>query len=157
MCALYVRKEKSVLIEPGLYDGKLVRVEEVKMKFGPSVKFTFEITNASGPVSVSGIASLPLRPGCKLDRWLRAFGVEILEDTDFDLEQLVGRYVKLLIGETEASDGKVYSNVIDIKPGIQPNQVIQQPTQQVNIQPQPTQSVQQSTAPKFDDEIDFDL
>ena len=120
-----VQKEKAQVLEAAWYVGKVVKVEDFKGKFGPSVRFTFELegTEVEG-FTVSGICSLPMKVGNKLDNWVRALGIEVLEENSFDLEQLYGMKAKIKVDKLETKDNKIYNNVIELSHYTVPAQVV---------------------------------
>ena len=103
------------LAAEGSFTARLVKVEEKEGKFGPLVRFTFEVLDdpENEGMQVTGQVSKKLTPDNKTSTWVLVldpdFDLEI--GKVFDFEILVGRVCRILVEESGE-----YHNVVKLRP-----------------------------------------
>ena len=114
--AIVVEIQKERPIEEGEYYAVLRDVQEIQGKYGPVLKFWFDITEPGYETSVSGLCSKIARPRSKLFRWLMALGADLSQATTFDVTTLKGAPAIIVVSSVTSPSGEEYVNVIDVKP-----------------------------------------
>lgn len=100
-----IKENTWVVVPADIYSAKLVKLEELDLEFGPSIKLIFEIVDGDyAGEKVDGIASLPptgISSKSKLYTWILALSGESLEELEnFELDDLIGKHCRLNIVET---------------------------------------------------------
>lgn len=116
-----VRMEASSFrpVDEGEYVVELAAVESRDGKFGPALDFRFRIVDGEfANTEVTGLVSASLQPGNKLDKYLRALGINTLEvGQELDVESLVGSRAHAYVTPTPGKkEGQVFNNVSNIRP-----------------------------------------
>ena len=113
---LKIRMGKRDILPAGVYRG---RVEKVTLnesgEFGPAWIFHFVILSPVTHVGKlrSGLASAELKPGWKLDRWLKAItGASVKEEAEFDSDICINKVVDMLIETNYDKAGAVIGDKI---------------------------------------------
>lgn len=112
-----------VPVEEGLYDATITRYEdsEPHAEYGPGVKVFFQIDETDdagedGGRELSGLASVKFSEKAKLRLWSEAaIGRKIEPDEEFELDQIVGKRVKIKVVHVHKGD-KVYDRIDDVIP-----------------------------------------
>jgi hypothetical protein len=105
----------------GLYVGKVVEISELDTKFGPSLRFEFQLDDDDGSPSasrVSGMASLKaaMSPKAKLRLWSEALlGRKLRPDEEINDQTLLGKkaYITLTTVDVE---GVKYNRIGTLSP-----------------------------------------
>jgi hypothetical protein len=114
--AIIVEVPKQKMIEEGEYVAVLRDVQEAQGKYGPILKFWFEITEPGYETTVSGICSKSAAsPRSKLFRWLIALGADLSRLETVDVTSFIGTTVVVTVSAVTTSDGDEYLNVVDVK------------------------------------------
>jgi len=111
------KEEASGAIEEGVYTAKLNAIEEKDGKWGPFLSWAFKIDDSDSDfdgVVVLGMTPTKWAEGEKTDKWLQAFGVDASVGDDFDLDDIIGKKVQIMVQNKTQGD-KEYSNVISLK------------------------------------------
>lgn len=116
-------------VEPGEYKAKLSELEEeLEGKFGPQVRFTFEILDDEDykGQTVRGWCSLKLDDegdftfweGTKLWDWVAALrsGNTVATNEDFELDDLVGSTCRIMIVTKKKMDGTPTDKIDNVLP-----------------------------------------
>jgi hypothetical protein len=114
--AIVVDIQRQKLIDEGEYYAVLRDVQELQGKYGPVLKFWFDITEPGYETSVSGICSKIASPRSKLFRWLIALGADLSQADSFDISTLKGASCIIVVSGVTAPSGEEYVNVVDVKP-----------------------------------------
>lgn len=113
--AIIVEIPRQKVIEEGDYMAVLKDVQELQGKYGPILRFWFEITEPGYETTVSGICSKNARtPKSKLFRWLVALGADLRSET-IDISSLIGASAIITVSSVTTPDGEEYLNVVDVK------------------------------------------
>ena len=89
-----------VVVPTGEYLGQITKVEEDVGKFGPTLKFFFDIDNQGEVVEIVGWTSQKFsrHPKNKLMQWAKAvFGKPIPEDYNLDTDHLLNKPVTVVV------------------------------------------------------------
>ena len=114
-------RESSSIVEPGVYDAKIVDMIEEDGNFGGQIKFVFELADqfyesgarAGENIQQWGWASTTLSPKSKLWKWLRQVtGITPVFGQPFDVTAaLLGQPVIITMGYSESGDRVVVTDV----------------------------------------------
>ena len=155
--AIIVEIQKQKPIEEGEYYAVLRDVQELQGKYGPMLKFWFDITEPGYETSVSGLCSKVASPRSKLFRWLVALGADLSQTDVLDVTTLKGAAAIIVVSVVTAPSGEEYLNVVDVKParmrrvvnpGINPETMSVSGSVRPNIQPNPVPRPVSSTPPQ---------
>lgn len=116
--ALQIKQTHYELLPVGEYVAKISAIEADDGKFGPQVKFEFEIQggNYAGQTLLSW-ASAKFSPRSKLYGWSRAaLGGDILPDYDFNSDDLLGRPVMVTVVIRPNDEGAEFNRVENVRP-----------------------------------------
>ena len=106
-----VKYQENKPVPEGFYLARLDGLEEtVHAQFGKSIKWTFTITEApTAPEvvnsTVTAMSSMKVSPKSKLFSWLQAFGVILGDNDNFEMDDLLGRMVKVHIKNNTKQTG----------------------------------------------------
>lgn len=108
---------RTKLVDPGLwYPCKVTGVSEKLSAKGDSMNTTVDLLVTSGPFA--GVIFYRLfnekAPGMVIP-FLKAFGVEVVPDEEYDLNATIDRFVNVFVNHREYN-GKMYNDVVDFKP-----------------------------------------
>ena len=98
-----VRHQENKPIPEGFYLAQLDSLEETNhATFGANIKWSFVIKESPNDPSavgttVTGMSSMKVSPKSKMFSWLQAFGVILGGNDEFELDDLIGRMVKVQI------------------------------------------------------------
>jgi len=158
--AIIVEIPRQKVIEEGDYMAILKDVQELQGKYGPILRFWFEITEPGYETTVSGICSKNARtPKSKLFRWLVALGADLRSET-IDISSLIGASAIITVSSVTTPDGEEYLNVVDVKRAnirrvhsVNPEYstvsgAAPEYYQQVSVSPQPNTQVRQMQQPQ---------
>jgi len=120
-----IKKDNSAnpfVIDEGVYTAVVQDVEEKQGKKGKDyLRWTFQIKDPTRDeevidenITLSGNTPGNLQDDSKLDKWLKACGVNVEDQDTVDTSDAEGAVVKVLVENNEVGD-KTYSNVIKIK------------------------------------------
>jgi len=119
-----VKYSENKPVPEGFYLARLDGLEEtMHQQFGKSIKWTFTIIEAPAHpeavnTTVTAMSSMKVSPKSKLFSWLQAFGIILGDNDNFEMDDLLGKMVKVRIkNNTKVAvvDGQerstTYSNV----------------------------------------------
>lgn len=110
--AILANFKEAKTVETGSYDAELIRIEEINTQFGKNWRWVFQVSDPEkGEVEISGMTSRNFSQNSKAGGWVMIMLGNKKPGTQFDLEQLIGCYVKVHVEKTTKDDGKEYSNV----------------------------------------------
>jgi hypothetical protein len=115
---LTIKQTRFQLLPIGEYTAKITDIDADDGKFGPQVRFEFEIQGGdySGQTLLAW-ASATFSPRSKLYAWTRAaLGSDILPDYDFNSDDLLGRMVMVTVVIRPNDDGAEFNRVENIRP-----------------------------------------
>ena len=163
-----VRYQESKPVPEGFYLARLDGLEEtMHQTYGASIKWTFTIVEPTeyANTTVTAMSSQKVSPKSKLYSWLQAFGINLGTDDDFELNNLLGKMIKVRIkNNTKSSivDGQervtTYSNVDALSQYIPAQAPTQAPTQapaQAPAQAAPVANTVPQQDLAKDEEFDF--
>lgn len=100
----YTEEEKAKIkqnteVPGGAYSASLRDIVEKDTAFGPAYMFTFIIHGGGhdGKI-INGFTPTKWKPGNKLDKWLKAFGVDAGINERFNTDMIKGTNVQLFVG-----------------------------------------------------------
>ena len=110
-----VKEESSFeLVEEGMYPVEVVDV--MKERQYNSFRITFEILEGEYEgETVLGWVQRVLKDGWKLDRWLKALGIELEIGEEFEIEDILGSQATAQVIVHEKDDGSVLNKVEDLE------------------------------------------
>lgn len=108
---------RTKLVDPGIwYPCKVTGVSEKLSNKGDSMNTNVDLVITSGPFAGVVIYRTfnEKAPGAVIP-YLKAFGVEVVADEEYDLAATVDRYVMVCVNHREYN-GKLYNDAVDFKP-----------------------------------------
>lgn len=111
---LVIEIPKQKIIEDGDYIAELKNVEEIQGKYGPMLRFVFDVIEPGYETRVTGICSKYVTPKSKLFRWLNALEADFSQP-QIDLHSLIGKKCIITVSLAVGPDGMEYLNVVDVK------------------------------------------
>lgn len=111
---LVIEIPRQKIIEDGDYIAELKNVEEIQGKYGPMLRFVFDVIEPGYETRVTGICSKYVTPKSKLFRWLNALEADFSQ-SQIDLHSLIGRKCIITVSLAVGPDGMEYLNVVDVK------------------------------------------
>lgn len=120
-----LKLEKFDPLPTGEYLAEIVGVTEESGKFGDQFKIQFKILEPEDfwGRHVGGWCSQTLTPKSKLYSWVRAAmfnGAPIPDDFEFDVDNLIGKKVRLQVVVQTGEDGGVHNRINDVQPPRKP-------------------------------------
>lgn len=118
MSSTYYAEDYAVL-DPGTYDGRLVRVDEPKDDgaYGPILRWTFEVLGdhpGDDPTEIQGITSRKFTPGTKARLWYESLiGAKLAKGEAIDLEAVEGTPVRLAVTVVEKEKG-TFNQIVSV-------------------------------------------
>jgi hypothetical protein len=123
---LKVKKSASagVHIDEGEYTAIVEGIQINKWEDGnESYGWTFKVKNATldgdpvdGPVRIRSFASALLTPKSKLFKWAKGAGIDVENEDEIDLEEAIGKTVRISVEDHETKDGATVSKVDKVRP-----------------------------------------
>jgi hypothetical protein len=107
-----VKVEK--VLEDGVYDAKLMNVEQKETKFGERLMWTFEVDGEG--VEVVGWSSMSPSTKAYAYQWASAIGVEIDPKLGWGPEDLIGGECVVVLEVAEDTQGTEKNKVVKVKP-----------------------------------------
>jgi hypothetical protein len=107
-----VKVEK--LLEDGVYDAKLMNVEQKETKFGERLMWTFEVDGEG--VEVVGFTSMSPSTKAYAYQWASAIGGEIDPKLGWGPEDLIGGECVVVLEVAEDAQGTEKNKVVKVKP-----------------------------------------
>ena len=107
-----VKVEK--ILEDGVYDAKLVNVEQKETKFGDRLMWTFEVDGEGA--EVVGFTSMSPSTKAKAYQWAAAIAGEIDPRLGWGPEDLVGGECVVVLEAAEDAQGTEKNKVVKVKP-----------------------------------------
>lgn len=134
-------------VDEGMYKAVIASIDEKEGKTGPYLLWSFKVPHpmvdgepASEPMNVAGFTPLIIQDDTKLDKWLKACGINVAEDGDeFDTEDLIGKKVQVLVeNKVNKTSGQEKSQVTKLlrAPAAQPGQQDEAPARKAQPKPQ---------------------
>lgn len=116
--SLVINQTRYELLPVGEYVAAISAIEADDGKFGPQVKFEFEIQNGDyAGQTLLAWASAKFSPRSKLYGWTRAaFAGDIPPDYDFKSDDLLGRNVLVTVVVRPNEEGAEFNRVENIRP-----------------------------------------
>lgn len=124
--SLKVKKSASagVHIDEGEYTAVVESIQLNKWEDGnESYGWTFKVKNATldgdpvdGVVRIRSFASALLTPKSKLFKWAKGAGLDVEEADEIDLEEAIGKTVRISVEDHETKDGATVSKVDKVRP-----------------------------------------
>jgi hypothetical protein len=113
-----------VHIDDGEYTAVIEGIQLSKWEDGnESYGWTFKIKNATldgdmvdGPVRIRSFASALLTPKSKLFKWAKGAGLDVENEDEVDLEEAIGKTVRVSVEDHETKDGSIVSKVDKVRP-----------------------------------------
>lgn len=112
------KEEASGAIEEGVYVARVSSIEEKEGRWGTFLSWAFQIDDPESEHDgrvILGMTPSRWAEGEKTDRWLQAFGISANVGDEFDLDELVGKRVQIMVQNRTQGD-REFSNVISLKP-----------------------------------------
>ena len=124
--SIKIEMTKYEAVDPGIYPGKITSIDEEEGKFGPQIKFTFELETDNGDQkTLIGWTSKRFSKKSKLYSWTTSLLGVLPDNYTFDSDDLIGKEVLLVVGLRHGTDGVTLFNSIEsIKPMNQKKPVI---------------------------------
>jgi hypothetical protein len=101
----------------GIYEANFEGYELIEeTKFGKAIRMYFNVSDNGEMKTISGLARYydVITPSSKLYKWIAAIaGQDSLENGDFDLDNLIGAPVQVVISNKKVNDN-IYSNVVEV-------------------------------------------
>jgi hypothetical protein len=123
--ALKIKKSASagVHIDEGEYVAIIEEIKENKWEDGNvSYGWTFKVKDATldgdpvdGVVRLRSFATALLTPKSKLFKWAKGAGLDVENEDEIDLEEAIGKVVKISVEDHETKDGATISRVDKIR------------------------------------------
>ena len=107
-----VRVEK--VLEDGVYDARLVNVEQKETKFGDRLMWTFEVDGEN--VEVVGFTSMSPSTKANAYQWAEAIMGEIDPKLGWGPEDLIGGECVVVLEAAEDAQGTKKNKVVKVKP-----------------------------------------
>lgn len=107
------KKGKSFLIDEGMYKVKLENIEISKGQFGEQIQWDFKIIKGKNKSKMLRDWS-PVGADAKnkTGKYIKAIGrIKKISEGDFDLESLIGKKCKVLVGHADTKDGGVRNKI----------------------------------------------
>jgi hypothetical protein len=107
-----VKVEK--VLEDGVYDAKLMNVEQKETKFGERLMWTFEVDGEG--VEVVGWTSMSPSTKAYAYQWASAIGGEIDPKRGWGPEDVIGGECVVVLEAAEDAQGTAKNKVVKVKP-----------------------------------------
>ncbi len=128
----------GVHIDEGEYTAVIESIQPKKWEDGgESFSWAFKIKNATldgdpidGPVRVTALATAIFTPKSKLTKFAEGAGLDI-ESDELDLEEAIGRTVRVYVEDYETKEGVTLSRVTKVKRGKKPTEDEEKPKKKV--------------------------
>lgn len=124
--SLKVKKSASagVHIDEGEYTAVVESIQLNKWEDGnESYGWTFKVKSATldgdpvdGVVRIRSFASALLTPKSKLFKWAKGAGLDVEAEDEIDLEEAIGKTVRISVEDHETKDGATVSKVDKVRP-----------------------------------------
>lgn len=123
-----IKKDNSsnpYMVDEDVYKGVVSNIEKKKGNRGYFLAWDFKLKNArrdgkkvpkEEEVTVSGLTPVHLSDGSKLDKFLKACGVDTDDGEVADLDDALGEEVRVVIEHQKGKDNTVYSRVTKLLP-----------------------------------------
>ena len=107
-----VKVEK--VLEDGVYDARLINVEQKETKFGVRLMWTFEVNEEN--TEVVGFTSMSPSTKAKAYQWAAAISGEIDPKLGWGPEDLIGGECTVVLEVAEDAQGTEKNKVVKVKP-----------------------------------------
>jgi hypothetical protein len=124
--SLKIKKSASagIHIDEGEYIAVVEGIQINKWEDGnESYGWTFKVKNATldgdpvdGVVRIRSFATAILTPKSKLFKWAKGAGLDVENDDEVDLEEAIGKTVRIDVEDHETKDGTTVSKVEKVRP-----------------------------------------
>jgi len=124
--SLKIKKSASagIHIDEGEYIAVVEGIQIAKWEDGnESYGWTFKVKNATldgdpvdGVVRIRSFASALLTPKSKLFKWAKGAGLDVENEDEIDLEEAIGKTVRIDVEDHETKDGTTVSKVEKVRP-----------------------------------------
>lgn len=154
-------EESKPLLEPGVYEAKLMSIEKDHRQKGSSsytqLKWSFKILKKKNPkeiVDLSGVTPMTMTPNSKLFIWVTALqnGVKPIIGQETPLASLIGKRCRVLIKLDQRGD-KTWSQIVELY-APEGTATAAQPAAQPAPPPPPPQAPPKADPAKVEDDFD---